>query len=152
MTNDDLREYIQNVKKELKKSPLEDICKFTGIGSLNYDLHKPKYDREGRKIAIPINSRAALITNEYIEKNKLSGLYFPITTQDKVQIAFLKTPNPLGSNVFAFKDGEFAEKFRKYIDYDTIFDKYFLKPLELMLEPMGWDVRKKVKNLFEDDW
>ena len=148
-TEQGLRKWVEGVKKEIAKQPLDKICKTTGIGSLAYNLDKPTY-KDGKKVAIPINSRAALVMNRWIEKKGLNRRYFPITTQDKVQLVFLKLPNPLNSDVIAFKDLELAESFREFIDYEKIWEKYFLKPLELMLEPLEWDVKRKVQSFEEE--
>ena len=143
----DLKEYIEECKKEFTELPLKEIMKVTSVSNLDYDLDVPKYDKNGRKIAIPINSRAALVTNRYIEQNGLDKRFSKITTADKIQLVYLVEPNPLRSNVLAFKDGKFPEMFREYVDWPTIWEKYFVSPLELMVEPLGYNLRNKFEEL-----
>ena len=149
----DMKEYLDSIKKEVTHQPLPDISKTIGIGSLNYDLDNPKFDATGRKIAVPINSRAALVYNRYIKSHpELSKRYNEIQTGDKIKIAYLKTPNPFKSDIIAFNDQRFEEVIKDYIDYDSIYDKFFLSPLEIMSEPIGW--KDKLTNNTEvlDEW
>jgi hypothetical protein len=142
---------VQSVKKEAMTRPLSDIAKITGVSSLDYDLERPQYNENGQKIAIPINSRAALITNRIIDNREdFRHRYNKIQANDKMKMLYLKVPNPLISDVFAFVDNAFAEEFRKYVDFDKNFDKFFLKPLEIMTEPLGWNLRKQTEEL--DEW
>jgi hypothetical protein len=55
----------------------------------------------------------------------------------------LKTPNPIGDKVIAF-NGKLPKEFglHKYVDYVEMYDKTFIKPLEKILDPIGWSVDK----------
>ena len=50
-----------------------------------------------------------------------------------------------------FDSDTFASQFRDFIDFDLNFEKFFLVPLELMTEPLGYDLRANTDNL-EDLW
>ena len=53
----------------------------------------------------------------------------------------------------AYVDPEFAEIFREYIDYDKVFEKYFMSALEIMIEPIGnWKQRLVHKAEILDVW
>jgi hypothetical protein len=56
------------------------------------------------------------------------------------------------SNIIAFTDDNFVKEIEKCncVDYDTNFEKNFLKPLYLMVEPMNYDLEKETQEL--DDW
>jgi len=152
----DLKDWLKNVREEVTKVPLSDIAKTTGIGSLNYKLNTKETDKNGRTIAIPINSRAALAVNNFIDSDKkLRKRFNKISTSDKVKLLYLNEPNPLGQNVIAFKEPELAEMFRDYIDYDLVFDKYFIAPLELMIEPIEngkWKQKLNSSTNDLDEW
>ena len=77
---------------------------------------------------------------------------------------FLKTPNPLGEtikvssgkttklvkpNVIAFLDDNFIKYVKDYIDYDTQFEKTFIKPLEFMTNAINFTVKEKALDLFD---
>ena len=76
-------------------------------------------------------------------------MYEKILDSDKVKVVFLRTPNPINQNVISVKD-KIPEEFglEKYIDYDTQFEKVFINPLQIMLEPIGWKLNSSA-NLDE---
>jgi len=150
---EDLKEWILSVREEVLNVPLSEISKISGIGSLDYDLHTSVI-KNGRKVAIPINSRAALASNEMILSNsEYSNRFNTINTGDKVKLLYMLEPNPFGQNVMAYIDPQFAEIFKKYIDYDKVFEKYFISALEIMIEPIqDWKHRIKHKADILDDW
>jgi DNA polymerase elongation subunit (family B) len=149
----ELKEWVKGVKSEVLSLPLSEISKTTGIGSLDYDLEKDKF-KDGRKVAIPINSRAGLATNKVIEKNNdYKHRFNKINVGDKVKVLPLQLPNPIGQPVFAFVDPLFAEEFRDYVDYDTVFEKNFLAPLKIMIDAIGdWGQKIDQKTEELDEW
>jgi DNA polymerase elongation subunit (family B) len=146
---DQLITWVDNVKEQFTKQPLQDIAKTTGIGNLNYDLAGTFKD--GKKVTIPINSRAAIATNNHIEaNNELAHRYSTINAGDKVKLLYLREPNPIGQNVFAFIDPLFSEKFREHVDYDLCWEKYFMSSLNIMVNPLNWNINKRTEIL--DEW
>ena len=148
--NKDLLEWVKETKQLFTNQKLSEIAKTSSVSNLNYSLDKVQYDQNGRKISIPINSRAALVTNRYIEQNNLSDQFQPISPNDKIKILYMKTPNPLNSNVMAFIDNRFAEMFRQYVDFDENWDKFFLAALEIMTNPLNYDLGNQKEEL--DVW
>ena len=148
--NKDLLEWVKETKQLFTKQKLSEIAKTSSVSNLNYSLDKVQYDQNGRKISVPINSRAALVTNRYIEQNNLSNQFQPISPNDKIKILYMKTPNPLNSNVMAFIDNRFAEMFRQYVDFDENWDKFFLAALEIMTNPLNYDLGNQKEEL--DVW
>ena len=113
---------------------------------------------------IPLNSRASLIYNEFIKKHNLEGSFNLIQAGDKIKYIYLKTPNTLGEtiknttgrtikssypDVIAFTDDNFIQYFKDYIDYDTQFEKSFIKPLEFMTNAINFTVKEKAMDLFD---
>jgi len=121
---------------------LEKISKASGVTSIDYDLKG--------KIPVPINSRASIVYNNYIKENNLEDNFALVTAEDNIRMLYLVTPNPFNSDIIAFKDSKFIEKFREFVDFDTNFDKYFRSPLEIMTKPAGFDLNKKTEEL--DEW
>lgn len=140
-TENDLKEWIKKVRNEFQKQPLLEIGKVSSVSSIKYDLKKDK--------SIPINSRAFIVTNEYIKDNNLNSKYQLLELREKVKMLYLKTPNPMNSNIFAYNDEKFANTMREYIDWDLCFEKFFLSPLKLMVEVIGYRLEKNNEELTE---
>ena len=99
----------------------------------------------------PIHVRGGLLYNHYLDKNKLGLKYEKIKEGDKIKFLYLKEPNPLKENTVAFitkLPTEFG--LQKYIDYDLIFQKAFVDPLENILNPLGWhtEPQASLEDLF----
>lgn len=140
---DDLRAWVQSIKQEFTTVDLNEIAGVGGVSRLDYNLDKD---------TVPIGSRAAIRHNMYITENNLTDKYAPIQAGDKCKRIFLQTPNIFNSNIVAFTNDSFVNEIDKYncVDYDTNFEKNFLKPLYLMVEPLNYDLEKETENL--DDW
>lgn len=139
----ELRKWINDeVKPEYTSLPLAEISQVGAANRLDYDLNDK---------GVPILSRSAIVYNSYVTENNLEGEFSLIEPSNKFKYIRLCTPNPLKSDVCAYLDGKFAEKYlRKYVNYDEMFDKSFLKPLQLMCEGMGYDLFRKSEAL--TDW
>ena len=78
--------------------------------------------------------------------------YEKIKNGDKIRYVYLKEPNPTKSHVVGFLN-KLPEEFglTKYIDYDKMFEKAFLNPMQSMSKLIGWDCiyRPKLTSLFE---
>lgn len=135
---DDLRKWLKEIKELYKKQPLMDIAKTSSVNNIKYKITDK---------GIPINSRAFLATNNFIAENKLENSYQSLIPGEKVKMLYLRTPNPLKQNVFAFSDEKFAQLFKNYIDWDANFDKFFLAPLALMVKPIGYNLEKQEEVL-----
>lgn len=136
-----MQDWIEGVKDKFIKAPLGEIASVGGVSNLNFRL--------GDK-GIPIGARSAMVHNHYIDSNQLQDQFTKIQGGDKTKRLYLNEPNPLNSNIVAFLDDRFIEMFKDYIDYETNFEKGFLKPLELMTNALNWDLRHQVDEL--DDW
>ena len=68
---------------------------------------------------------------------------------NKTKKIFLQTPNKLHSNIVAFNSDNFGKEIQECIDYDVNFEKTFLKPLQLMINPLKWNIFNETDN---SDW
>lgn len=140
--SDDMYNWLESIKGKFTLEPIVNISKTTSVSKINYN--------RGDK-GVPINSRAAIAHNNYISgKPELSGKYQTINAGDKMKIVFLKPNNPIGENVVGYIDENFIELLREHIDYDTCWEKYMISPLNIMINPLGWDMNKRTSTL--DDW
>lgn len=137
----DLKLWVNQIKQEFIETSLVNIAQGGGVSNLQYDLKTDK--------GIPIGSRAGLIHNQYIKDNNLEGKYTPIQAGDKCKRLYLIEPNKFHSNIVAYTNDQFVEEL-DCVDYDTNFEKSFLKPLQLMIEALNWDLTQETAVI--DDW
>lgn len=136
----DVSNFISSVRTKFMNASLSSIAKVSSISKLNYKLDEK---------SIPINARAAIVSNNYIAKH-FNGRFQQLVSGEKVKMLYLIKNNPLGSNIFAFNNEDFALHFKDYIDWDTNFEKFFLSPLEIMTKPLGYNIYKQSEDL--DCW
>lgn len=138
-TNIKLINYIDACKKEFRSYDVEDIAiPSTVNGMVKFADDKTIYAK-----GCPIFVRAGLLYNNQIKTNKLENKYPMIGAGEKLKYVFLKIPNTIRENVIGFPVELPKElDLHKFIDYDTQFDKVFVKPLENILKPIGWNTRQ----------
>lgn len=137
-TESELKNWISKVRDLYLSSDLINIAKTSSVNSSSYKLGVDK--------SIPINSRGFLVTNQYLDSID-SKEFNRLQLGERIKFLYLKVPNPLNSNIFAFDNNEFAEKFRDFIDWDTNFDKFFLKTLEIMTKPLNYNLNRVTETL-----
>ena len=140
-TNDDLIKYIEDIKKETNSQDYSEISFPRGVNGLNKYQSKSDIYQKGT----PIHVRGALLYNYYIRKNNIQNKHQMIQEGEKIKFVYLKMPNPIMENCISYFS-EIPKEFGLdyYIDHNLQFDKSFLKPLENVLECIGWTSRKIV--------
>lgn len=138
-TESDLQNFIEEFRKEFNKIEPEDIA---FPRSMN-NMVKYEEDIVNYKKRTPIQVRGAIMYNNFLKKLKLDNVYPIINEGEKLKYIYLKTPNPLKSDVISFprrlpKDFDL----HKYIDYRMMFDKVYLKPISDILNYIGWKAEK----------
>ena len=129
------QDFIRDFKTQFKSLYPEDVSFPRRVSNITDWHDKRKIFRK----SCPIHVRGSLLYNYYIKKYKLQNKYELITNSDRIKFCYLKMPNPIKQNVIAFKDVLPKEfKLHKYIDYDLQFEKTFIEPLNLILNPIGW--------------
>jgi len=139
----DLKQWLNDIKQDFIEVDINDIAIVGGVSRLDYDLKGTE--------TIPFGSKAALFHNQYIKEQKLDSLYAPIQPGDKCKRLHLVTPNKVGAKLIGYTNERFADELEGFVDFDTQFEKGFLKLLESMTKSLGYNMRKNTVAL-ADDW
>jgi hypothetical protein len=130
-----LQAFITEAKKEFLKLSPEDIAFPRGVNGMS------KYQSSSQIYAkgCPMHVRGALLYNYYLKEFNITNKYESIGEGDKIKFLYLKTPNSIKENCIGFI-GRIPAEFQltNFIDYDTMWDKAFIEPLNGIIEGMGW--------------
>jgi DNA polymerase elongation subunit (family B) len=138
-TETDAQNFIEEFRKEFISYSANAVAKTSGTD----DIEKFMSGSDSYKKGCPIHVRGSILYNNFIKKKKLDNKFELIRSGDKVKFIYLKMPNPIRENVISFPGYLPTELgLEEYIDYDTQFEKVFLKPLEIVLRAMGWSATK----------
>jgi DNA polymerase elongation subunit (family B) len=134
-----LRKYVVDLEARWHTLDPEDIAFPRGVNGIKEYADSNGIFRKGT----PIHVRGALIYNHLVTSKGLEKKYQLIQEGDKIKFLYLREPNPLGTHVITFA-GEVPPEFkiREYIDYDKMFEKSFLEPLNSLLSCIGWQVKE----------
>ena len=142
-----LQKFIQEYEEEFRQLRPEAIAFPRGVNGLGEYSDASKIYRKGT----PMHVRASLLYNHHLKSRRLEKKYELIREGDKIKFLYLKVPNHIGENCMAFIGSIPAEfDLQKFIDYDTMFQKAFLEPLNTILEGMGWSAKPQatLESLF----
>lgn len=136
---DALIEFISNFKREFIKLPMEEVAFPRSVN----DLEKFVDNVTMYKIRTPIHARAAIVYNKLLSERGLTQKYRRIYNRDKLKFCYLKTPNPIRSDVIGVVDTLPKEfDLLPYIDYDQQFEKAFLSPIQTIVGHIGWKTER----------
>ena len=140
-TNDDLIDFIERIKQDTKNQHYSDVAFPRGVNGLDKYRNRSTIYSKGT----PIHVRGALLYNHYLKKHKIAHKHQNIQEGEKIKFIYLAVPNPIMEDCISFF-GEIPKEFgiEKYVDYRKQFEKSFLKPLENVLECIGWTSKKVV--------
>lgn len=135
-TNDELVDFVKEVKTEYFKLGFEEMSNPSGVN--NMDKYKLGQKR------IPLHVYGSLVYNEFILRNDLTDRYQLITDKAKIKFTYIKQPNRLNSHVVAVPNNIVPEELIKVIqlDYEHQFEKNFMKPIMRFMDVIGWKKNK----------
>jgi hypothetical protein len=143
-TNEDLIDFIEQVRKETKEQKYSDIAFPRSVNN----LEKYRHGTEVYKKGVPIQVRGALLYNYYVSKYNIGHKYAKIQEGEKIKYIYLRLPNPMHENVISFFQEIPKElNLEKYIDYTMQFEKSFFEPLSTVLDCINWKTKKTVSLL-----
>ena len=149
LTSDEehLQNYIAEAQKTFNTLTAEDIAFPRGCNNLKKYTSTADVYQKGT----PIHVRGSLLYNKLLKDKSLNLKYEKIQEGDKIKFLYLKEPNSLHENTIAFVT-KLPKEFdiTKYVDYDLIFQKAFIDPLENILKPLGWNTEPQatLEDLF----
>jgi len=134
-TEEDVISFIEEKRKHFNTlEPQEIAFPRTANNISKFRDHTTLY-----KKGTPIHVRGSIMFNHYIKQRELGNRYEMIQDGEKIRFVFLRTPNPTGENVISFIN-ELPKEFEltEYLDYDTMYKKSFIDPLQTILDSVGW--------------
>lgn len=142
-----LHKFIEDTRKAFNAMTPEEIAfPRSSNNMLKYSDVNSIYDK-----GCPMHVRGSLLYNNYLEVFKVSNRYEKIQEGDKIKFIYLKEPNTFRENTIAFK-GKLPEEFgvHKYVDYNLMFQKAFIEPMDTIVKTLGWHTEKQstLEDLF----
>lgn len=130
-TNDDLLKFIDKFHVEFSTRDYREIASISSVNNI-----KKYSDQHGNPVkGCPGHVKGALAYNRTNPTNKIKD-------GDKVGLLLLKLPNKFQSTVFAYTsdglDEALVDSVVAAIDYNALYNKVFLAPLDLMTKAINW--------------
>ena len=144
-TEDELIEFIAEKRREWESLPPEEI----GFPRTANNVDRYADAVSLYKKSTPMHIRGSLLFNHYLKQRKVTNKYNLISSGEKIKYIQLRTPNPTGENVISFIN-ELPVEFglHSFIDYDIMYQKGFIDPLQGILDVIGWQTEKQA-TLFD---
>jgi len=151
-------EYMKEVRIKTDEQKPSQICINQGVSSLDYEWQEStkkfkKWVPDKKKwLSAPVNSRASLVHNKYINDKGLNEIK-DIEPGNKIGFLYMKEPNITLSNAFAFNNEKvFDYGLNDYIDRELMYIKGFENNIKLITTPIGWDLTPQEDLINEDEW
>lgn len=102
-------------------------------------IGKYRTEEGGCRKGTPIHVRAAIVWNNLLEQNDVEG-YEPIIEGGKMRYVYLKQNPITDSHVVGFGDRGLPSEMGldQYVDYEKMFQKTFMKPMDPFFEMLDW--------------
>jgi len=141
---EEIDNYLLEFRNSISSTDWKKLLKPTGLKKMKeYIASTPSNGEIFSKLALkcPINTKAAIFTNDLLKHKKLDKQYPTFQMGDKIYIAYLK-PNPYHIEVLALNGYEDAPEIlnivEEYLDRDMIFDSVLRNKIETIYEDIKW--------------
>ena len=131
-----LQQFILQAREKFYQLPPEEIAFPRGVNNLaKYTSRSDIYAK-----GTPMHVRGALLHNYYVKERGLDRQYQLIQEGEKIRFLYLLTPNTIKENCIGFIGVLPPELgLTKFVDYNTMWDKSFIEPLNGIIESLGWN-------------
>ena len=143
---EDVDKFVMDFKNSMQTIEWIKLLKPTGLKKLDeYIDRKPMAGELFSKLKLkcPVNTKAAIIYNDFLRYKNLQRKYPEFTIGDKMYIAYLK-PNPYKIEVIGYNGyndpEDITQLINKYIDRDGLFDSIIRNKLETVYADISWDL------------
>lgn len=132
-TNSDLFEYVSEFEAKFRSKDYRDIAFVSSVNGID------KYsDKQGNPLkGCPGHVKGVLTYNRHTKRTKIKN-------GDKVGLLPIIQPNAFRSPSIAYPseglDDDMKDSILKLLDYATLYEKTFLKPLEAITNAIGWKI------------
>lgn len=138
----DLQKFVKTFEDDFRNKPADVIAFPKGVNGIW------KYTScNSNEIFIkgtPGHTRACIIFNHLVKTLGLQNQYKLIHDGEKIKFVYLNEPNPHQFYVIGFRDTIPPEfELDNFIDYDKMFEKTFMQPLEALCNAVGMDAKEK---------
>lgn len=142
-----LQDYIAKSEENFFSLKAKEIAFPRSVnGMTKYDSKSSIYSS-----GTPMHVRGSLLYNHYLKAKNIERKYERIQEGDKIKFIYLKTPNPIRENCVSFiSDIPVEFELTPYVDYNTMFEKTVIEPLNTILKEIGWSSKPKasLESLF----
>lgn len=138
-TEKDVQSFVTQFREDFKKLTPEEISFPRGVNGINKYIDQATLYKKGT----PAHVRGSILYNRAILEKKLDRKFQKIQEGEKIKFTYLKMPNPMKDDVISYPTRlppEFGV--HKYVDYDTQFEKTFMKPMNAIVSSIGWKTEK----------
>jgi len=135
-----LQKFIADFKKEFLEMSPEQISFPRSCNNISKYRNPATIFSKGT----PIHVKGSLIYNHKLKEMKLHKKYPYIKEGDKIKFLKLIQANPFRFDVISYITTlPYEFNLKKYIDYETQFEKTFLDPMRFILQSIGWSQEKR---------
>ena len=140
-----LQSFVSSVKSDYRKQPYNTVASVSSANNIEKystpDLHPIKGCMGHIKAALAFNRLTLIHTNVP-----------PIRSGEKIQMLMLKQPNIMHTDSIGFPSGtdfppDFGIDLRKLVDYKSMYEKHYIKPLSAICDSIGWEYEKRASLL-----
>jgi DNA polymerase elongation subunit (family B) len=140
-TEEETQEFIRKTEEEFFQQSPEEISFPRGTNN----IEKWRKGNEIKK-GCPIHVRGCIVYNQYLDEIK--SVDERIQSGDKIKFCYLRQPNLFRSSVISYPpvvNPEIYNEIKEMIDYEKQWEGTFYKPVQAMMQIVGWNAQKVIK-------